>query len=52
MNPVATTATEPLAARGWFDADVVRDLAENMIVVHGGLDESNKRLGDVRGLKL
>lgn len=31
-------------ARGWFDADVV---GANEIVVHGGLGESNDRLGDV-----
>jgi N-acetylneuraminic acid mutarotase len=31
-------------ARGWFAADV---LGENAIVVQGGLDESNGRLGDV-----
>ncbi|KAJ5995566.1 hypothetical protein N7481_002543 [Penicillium waksmanii] len=30
-------------ARGWFDADVA---GENTIVVHGGLGESNERLGD------
>lgn len=31
-------------ARGWFDADVA---ASNAIIVHGGLGESNDRLGDV-----
>jgi hypothetical protein len=31
-------------ARGWFDADVA---ASNAIFVHGGLGESNDRLGDV-----
>lgn len=31
-------------ARGWFDADVV---GTSSIVVHGGLGESNDRLGDV-----
>ncbi|KAJ5653950.1 hypothetical protein N7490_000953 [Penicillium lividum] len=31
-------------ARGWFDADV---FGANTIVVHGGLGESNDRLGDV-----
>lgn len=31
-------------ARGWFDADVA---ASNSIIVHGGLGESNDRLGDV-----
>ena len=31
-------------ARGWFDADVV---SPNAIIVHGGLGESNDRLGDV-----
>jgi N-acetylneuraminic acid mutarotase len=31
-------------ARGWFDADIA---ASNSILVHGGLGESNDRLGDV-----
>ncbi|KAL4905634.1 hypothetical protein BDW74DRAFT_167802 [Aspergillus multicolor] len=31
-------------SRGWFDADV---LGESDIIVHGGLAESNERLGDV-----
>ncbi|QKX64028.1 uncharacterized protein TRUGW13939_11201 [Talaromyces rugulosus] len=31
-------------ARGWFDADVA---AANAIIVHGGLGESNNRLGDI-----
>ncbi|SPO07033.1 probable kelch repeat-containing proteins [Cephalotrichum gorgonifer] len=31
--------------RGWFDADVVED--GDAILVHGGLNEDNKRLGDV-----
>ncbi|RDW68793.1 Kelch repeat protein [Aspergillus mulundensis] len=35
---------EATPARGWFDADV---LGESGIVVHGGLAESNERLGDV-----
>ncbi|KAJ5151906.1 hypothetical protein N7492_010201 [Penicillium capsulatum] len=35
--------------RGWFDADVV---GQNTIVVHGGLGESNNRLGDVWKLEL
>ncbi|KAL2812280.1 kelch repeat protein [Aspergillus granulosus] len=33
------------AARGWFDADVLD--GRSGIVVHGGLAESNERLGDV-----
>jgi hypothetical protein len=36
-------------ARGWFDADVV---GTNAIVVHGGLGESNDRLGDVWTMEL
>lgn len=32
------------AARGWFDADI---FDERLVVVAGGLDESNKRLQDV-----
>jgi hypothetical protein len=36
------------APRGWFDADVVDfDSGRSGIVVHGGLAESNERLGDV-----
>ncbi|KAH8693892.1 hypothetical protein BGW36DRAFT_345749 [Talaromyces proteolyticus] len=30
-------------ARGWFDADVIAD----SVIIHGGLAESNERLGDV-----
>jgi hypothetical protein len=36
-------------ARGWFDADIA---GENTIVVHGGLGESNERLGDVWTIEL
>ncbi|KAJ9259423.1 hypothetical protein DTO207G8_986 [Paecilomyces variotii] len=40
-------------ARGWFDADVViEDSSRPSIVVHGGLAESNERLGDVWRLDL
>ncbi|KAJ0423148.1 hypothetical protein BJY00DRAFT_58728 [Aspergillus carlsbadensis] len=36
------------AARGWFDADVAAlEGGRSGIVVHGGLAESNERLGDV-----
>ncbi|KAM5353422.1 hypothetical protein ACJ41O_000072 [Fusarium nematophilum] len=42
------TGDETPVARGWFDADVAKDEAGNdTVVVHGGLDEENKRLGDV-----
>ena len=35
-------------ARGWFDADVIKPEGGNdSVVVHGGLNEENKRLGDV-----
>lgn len=35
-------------SRGWFDADVVKDEnGSDAIIVHGGLNEENKRLGDV-----
>lgn len=38
--------------RGWFDADVVKaERGNDSIVVHGGLGESNERLGDVWYLK-
>ncbi|KAJ5335078.1 hypothetical protein N7452_007481 [Penicillium brevicompactum] len=36
-------------ARGWFDADVA---GSNAIVVHGGLGESNDRLGDMWTIEL
>ncbi|KAL1880295.1 hypothetical protein Plec18167_003698 [Paecilomyces lecythidis] len=40
-------------ARGWFDADVVTgDPSRPGIIVHGGLAESNERLGDVWWLEL
>lgn len=35
------------AARGWFDADVVRGSIKEDIVLHGGLNGLNERLGDV-----
>ncbi|POS76424.1 kelch repeat protein [Diaporthe helianthi] len=35
------------AARGWFDADVVRGDGQDAIFIHGGLAEDNSRLGDV-----
>ncbi|KAL4875668.1 hypothetical protein BJY04DRAFT_154121 [Aspergillus karnatakaensis] len=38
-------------ARGWFDADVLGTAESSSIVVHGGLAESNDRLGDVWLLK-
>jgi hypothetical protein len=42
---IAGDCPEP---RGWFDADVVGDVdKEQGIIVHGGLNEGNKRLGDV-----
>ncbi|KAL3471597.1 hypothetical protein BJX99DRAFT_21469 [Aspergillus californicus] len=34
-------------ARGWFDADVVVNDSRAGIVAHGGLAESNERLGDI-----
>ncbi|OAA35462.1 Kelch repeat protein [Beauveria brongniartii RCEF 3172] len=33
--------------RGWFDADVSQDEAGDTIILHGGINEENKRLGDV-----
>lgn len=41
---VELQGTELPVARGWFDADVA---ASDAIIVHGGLGESNDRLGDV-----
>lgn len=46
------TAGATPAARGWFDADVVKGADQDAIVVHGGLDENNERLGDVWKLVL
>jgi hypothetical protein len=43
--PVADKNTPE--GRGWFDADVIADSARPGIVVHGGLAESNDRLGDL-----
>ncbi|KAE8150836.1 hypothetical protein BDV25DRAFT_171875, partial [Aspergillus avenaceus] len=34
-------------ARGWFDADVVTTYSPPCAIVHGGLAESNDRLGDM-----
>jgi hypothetical protein len=34
-------------ARGWFDADLIGNGTASSILVHGGLAESNERLGDV-----
>ncbi|KAL5342251.1 hypothetical protein BJX70DRAFT_339466 [Aspergillus crustosus] len=33
--------------RGWFDADVITTGQSQGLVVHGGLAESNERLGDI-----
>lgn len=33
--------------RGWFDADVLDGSGNSAVIVHGGLNEDNKRLGDV-----
>ncbi|KAL9026586.1 MAG: hypothetical protein Q9196_004769 [Gyalolechia fulgens] len=43
---------EAPTARGWYDADVVRGSTKEAIVVHGGLNESNERLGDVWSLEI
>lgn len=40
-------AGETPAARGWFDADVLKRDGQDAIVVHGGLAEDNSRLGDI-----
>lgn len=46
---VSIQGDELPAARGWFDADV---LGENIVVVQGGLGETNNRLGDVWSFEL
>lgn len=44
---VAVTGGRP-EARGWFDADTFQGADGNdVVVVHGGLNEQNERLGDV-----
>lgn len=48
-NEVKIVSGNLPTARGWFDADLV-DV--DKILVHGGLDESNERLGDVWALSL
>ncbi|KIW87456.1 uncharacterized protein Z519_12092 [Cladophialophora bantiana CBS 173.52] len=40
------------AARGWFDADVLQSSPSTKLVIHGGLAESNERLGDLWTLEL
>ncbi|KAH0845388.1 Kelch repeat protein [Fonsecaea pedrosoi] len=35
------------APRGWFDADALRSSPSPKVVIHGGLAESNERLGDL-----
>ncbi|KIY02700.1 uncharacterized protein Z520_01165 [Fonsecaea multimorphosa CBS 102226] len=40
------------AARGWFDADVLQSSPMPKVVIHGGLAESNERLGDLWTLEL
>ncbi|OAP58731.1 hypothetical protein AYL99_07821 [Fonsecaea erecta] len=40
------------AARGWFDADVLQNSPTPKVVIHGGLAESNERLGDLWTLEI
>lgn len=46
VNAGANGESKPYA-RGWFAADVLPESGAEAIVVHGGLGESNERLGDV-----
>ncbi|KAF7114764.1 hypothetical protein CNMCM5793_000303 [Aspergillus hiratsukae] len=46
-SEIPVDANNAPPARGWFDADVITDKLRPSIVVHGGLAESNERLGDV-----
>lgn len=48
-NEVKIVAGSLPAARGWFSADLV-DVGK--VLVHGGLNESNERLGDIWALSL
>jgi hypothetical protein len=45
--PVSVDGMNMPQGRGWFDADVIMDPSRPSIIVHGGLAESNDRLGDV-----
>lgn len=46
-NEVHARAGGKPAARGWFDADIMPSSTKEAIVVHGGLNASNERMGDV-----
>lgn len=46
-SEIPVDANNAPPARGWFDADVIGSNLRPSIVVHGGLAESNERLGDV-----
>jgi N-acetylneuraminic acid mutarotase len=47
-SKVQDAGQEKPEPRGWFDADAMDDDA---IIIHGGLNEDNKRLGDVWELR-
>jgi len=51
-SKLEVSGAEQPAPRGWFDADLVQSSSRPNIVVHGGLAESNQRLGDVWILEL
>lgn len=46
-SKVTFSGQDAPAARGWFAADVLKQLDGDAIIVHGGLAEDNTRLGDV-----
>jgi hypothetical protein len=46
-SEVKTYGDSSPAARAWFAADIIRESAEDRIVVQGGLGEANERLGDI-----
>ncbi|PWY96301.1 kelch repeat-containing protein [Aspergillus sclerotioniger CBS 115572] len=49
---IEANSEEAPQGRGWFDADVIPGASQPSILVHGGLAESNDRLGDVWRLDL
>ncbi|RHZ55575.1 hypothetical protein CDV55_100574 [Aspergillus turcosus] len=46
-SEIPVDANNAPPARGWFDADVIGSNLRPSILVHGGLAESNERLGDI-----
>jgi hypothetical protein len=47
LAKIQVDAENAAPVRGWFDADVISNNLRPSIFVHGGLAESNERLGDI-----